>query len=38
VPCRRRSRGASMAYTFKDSFAAERHTTQYFEVYGNHGI
>jgi arylsulfatase len=30
--------GTSMAYTFNDPAAAERHTTQYFEMYGNRGI
>jgi arylsulfatase len=30
--------GTSMAYTFNDAGAGERHTTQYFEMYGNRGI
>jgi arylsulfatase A-like enzyme len=30
--------GVSMAYTFDDSEAAERHTTQYFEMFCNRGI
>jgi arylsulfatase len=30
--------GVSMAYAFDDAKAAERHTTQYFEMYGNRGI
>src|SRR5262249_61895674 len=30
--------GLSMAYAFDDPAAAERHTTQYFEMYGNRGI
>jgi arylsulfatase len=30
--------GVSMAYTFNDAAAGERHTTQYFEMYGNRGI
>jgi arylsulfatase A-like enzyme len=30
--------GVSMAYTFDDSKAEERHTTQYFEMMGNRGI
>ena len=30
--------GVSMAYTFKDAKAKERHTTQYFEVAGNRAI
>ena len=30
--------GVSMAYTFKDADAAERHTTQYFEMFGNRAI
>jgi arylsulfatase len=30
--------GVSMAYTFDDPKAAERHTTQYFEMLGNRGI
>src|SRR4051812_14178716 len=30
--------GTSMAYSFNDALAAERHTTQYFEMYGNRGI
>ena len=30
--------GVSMIYTFKDASAAERHTTQYFEMYGNRAI
>ena len=28
----------SMAYSFDDAEAAERHETQYFEVFGNYGI
>jgi arylsulfatase A-like enzyme len=30
--------GVSMAYSFDDAQAAERHTTQYFEIIGNRGI
>jgi len=30
--------GASMAYAFDDGGAAERHTTQYFEMFCNRGI
>jgi arylsulfatase len=30
--------GVSMLYSFDDGKAAERHTTQYFEVFGNRGI
>ena len=30
--------GVSMAYSFDDSDAAERHETQYFEMFGNRGI
>jgi arylsulfatase A-like enzyme len=30
--------GVSMAYTFNDAEAAERHETQYFEMFGNRGI
>ena len=30
--------GVSMAYTFDDPKASERHTTQYFEILGNRGI
>ena len=30
--------GVSMAYTFNDAAAAERHNTQYFEIMGNRGI
>ena len=30
--------GVSMAYTFDDEAAAERHTTQYFEMFVNRGI
>jgi len=30
--------GTSMAYTFADAKAAERHTTQYFEMFGNRAI
>ncbi|MET0448003.1 MAG: hypothetical protein ABW004_06335, partial [Aeromicrobium sp.] len=30
--------GISMAYSFHDADAAERHTTQYFEMVGNRGI
>jgi arylsulfatase A-like enzyme len=30
--------GVSMAYTFDDPEAAERHTTQYFEMFCNRGI
>jgi arylsulfatase len=30
--------GTSMAYTFNDAAAGERHTTQYFEMYGNRAI
>ena len=30
--------GVSMAYTFDDAEAEERHVTQYFEMFGNRGI
>ncbi len=30
--------GVSMAYTFDDAEAEDRHTTQYFEMFGNRGI
>jgi arylsulfatase A-like enzyme len=30
--------GTSLAYTFNDAAAAERHTVQYFEMFGNRGI
>jgi arylsulfatase A-like enzyme len=30
--------GVSMAYTFADAGAKDRHTTQYFEIFGNRGI
>ncbi len=30
--------GTSMVYTFADAKAADRHTTQYFEIFGNRGI
>jgi arylsulfatase A-like enzyme len=30
--------GVSMAYSFADPAAPERHTTQYFEMFGNRGI
>jgi arylsulfatase len=30
--------GVSMRYSFDDASAAERHTTQYFEMFGNRGI
>ncbi len=30
--------GTSLAYTFKDGTAAEKHTQQYFEMFGNRGI
>jgi arylsulfatase len=30
--------GVSMAYTFDDAKAKDRHTTQYFEMFGNRGI
>jgi arylsulfatase A-like enzyme len=30
--------GVSMVYTFDDAKAAERHTTQYFEIFGNRAI
>jgi arylsulfatase A-like enzyme len=30
--------GVSMAYSFDDADAAERHETQYFETLGNRGI
>jgi arylsulfatase A-like enzyme len=30
--------GTSFLYTFADPDAAERHTTQYFEVFGNRGV
>ena len=30
--------GVSMVYTFDDAKAKDRHTTQYFEIFGNRGI
>ena len=30
--------GSSLLYTFNDAKAKERHTTQYFEIFGNRGI
>jgi arylsulfatase len=30
--------GKSLAYTFNDAAAAEKHTVQYFEMFGNRGI
>jgi arylsulfatase A-like enzyme len=33
-----RIEGVSMAYSLNDSKAAERHETQYFEMFGNRGI
>ena len=30
--------GVSMAYSFNDANAPDRHTTQYFEMFGNRGI
>jgi arylsulfatase A-like enzyme len=30
--------GTSLAYTFNDAKAAEQHTVQYFEMFGNRGI
>lgn len=30
--------GVSMMYTFEDAKAKDRHTTQYFEIFGNRGI
>jgi arylsulfatase A-like enzyme len=30
--------GVSMAYSFNDARAADRHETQYFEIFGNRGI
>ena len=30
--------GVSMAYSFNDANAAERHETQYFEMFGNRGL
>ncbi len=30
--------GTSLAYTFNDAAAKERHTTQYFEIFGNRAI
>ncbi|MBN7796556.1 arylsulfatase [Parahaliea mediterranea] len=30
--------GTSLLYTFDDASAAERHTTQYFEIFGNRAI
>jgi arylsulfatase len=30
--------GTSLAYTFNDAAAAEKHTVQYFEMFGNRGI
>lgn len=34
----RRMDGVSMLYAARDEAAAERHTTQYFEMFGNRGI
>ena len=36
--CRRPIEGVSMMYSFNDAKAAERHETQYFEMFGNRGI
>src|SRR6202034_4415215 len=33
-----RCKGVSMRYSFDDAKAAERHETQYFEMFGNRGI
>jgi len=30
--------GVSMVYTFADAKVPTRHTTQYFEMFGNRGI
>ena len=30
--------GVSMLYSFDDAHAADRHTTQYFEMFGNRGV
>ncbi|MEX2172582.1 MAG: arylsulfatase [Pirellulales bacterium] len=30
--------GVSMVYTFTDAKAKDRHTTQYFEIFGNRGV
>lgn len=30
--------GVSLAYTFADAKAADRHTTHYFEIFGNRAI
>jgi arylsulfatase A-like enzyme len=30
--------GTSLAYTFQDAKAAEKHTLQYFEMFGNRGV
>jgi arylsulfatase A-like enzyme len=30
--------GTSLAYTFKDPLAKEKHTTQYFEMFGNRAV
>jgi arylsulfatase A-like enzyme len=30
--------GTSLAYTFNDAEAAEKHTVQYFEMFGNRGV
>lgn len=30
--------GVSLVYTYEDANAADRHTTQYFEMFGNRGI
>ena len=30
--------GVSLAYTFADAKAPSRHTTQYFEIFGNRAI
>ena len=35
---RSRCEGVSMAYTFDEAEAADRHVTQYFELMGNRGI
>jgi arylsulfatase A-like enzyme len=30
--------GVSMLYSFEDANAAERHQTEYFQIFGNRGI
>ena len=37
-PIRTPTEGTSLNYTFNDAGAAERHTTQYFEIFGNRAV